>query len=346
MIATAKRNALELSWFSDLKFESDIKRMAVPYEITTIQFSKIDIRESQVNGARINDAIRENKVEDYTQGFLNGDTFPRPVVRKGSSGYVILSGNQRCEAIRRMIANGDLPKSVDIEVYLIDTQDRTLIEVIARTANMAHGEGDTKEERMAQAMYFVRGLGLTIKDAAKFCMVSETNVSHRIRAEDQRKVLASAGIDTRMIAASSLEPLARLDFDEAVKVKVGSLIAQHQPPAERIRQIAQKLTKATSGQQRNQAIKEFERELSEAAHESNGRSKNGNGHADRSRIPNRPRRDKFFSFATRLVNFLECENDGSAISQLDQMQITTKQDTDRANDLIGRLQFRLKVISK
>lgn len=335
---------LKLSFYSDNKAESDLRRMAVLYSVVTIPFSKIDLKESQVNGARLNDAIRHHKVEDYMQGFRNGDTFPRIVVHKTPTGYVILSGNQRSEAIRRLIAAGELPKNVEMEVYLVETKDKLLLEIIARSANANHGEGDTKEERIQQAMYCVRTLGMAVKDASKAFTVAASSITGNLRAEEVRSQLQRAGIDAHKVANSALEPLAKLDFDSSAQVKLGALAVMHQPIAERVKQVVAKVKKQSTPQSRAAVVKEFEKELTEEVHARNGYAKNG--HTTVSKVPQRPRREKLVTLLTRLTNFLESENDGEPFTALEQLQVTTKVDREHVTDLAKRLRYRLGVIIK
>lgn len=331
---------LKLTWYDDLKLESDLKRMAIVATKITIPFSKLDLKESQVNGARLNDAIVNHKVEDYMQGYRNGDTFPRPAVHKTPTGYVILSGNQRCEALRRLIAEGDLPKTVEIEVYLIDTKDKLLLEIVARSANVAHGEGTTKEERIQHAMYCVQRLGMAVTDAAKAFECAETTVNQHIQAEKMRTKLQKAGVNAHRMTNAALVPLAKLDYDESAQVKIGTLAAQHNATGERIRQVATAVAKQTTPHGRLQKIREFEKELAAEAHAST------NGHAHRetveqSKVPLRPRRDKFISLLTRLVNFLETENAGEPFGSLAELQVTTQADIARVQDLAKRLRYRM-----
>lgn len=332
---------IKLTWYDDLKAKSDLERMAVVYSIVSIPVSKIDFKESQVNGARLNDAIRHHKVEDYMQGFRNGDTFPRPVVYKTASGYVILGGNQRCEAIRRLIDAGDLPKSQEIEVYLVETTDKLLLEIIARSGNSTHGEGDTKEERVQHALYCVQRLGMAAKDAAKAFTVSATSIHHHIRAEEIRNKLQRDGIEAHRVAVASLAPIAKLKFDEPAQMKIGALVARHSPTADRVRQVVGVVEKKKTPTERIEAIKAFEKELATEAH---ARKAHHNG--ELSKVPTRPRRDKFFSLAGRLIAFLEAENSGEHFSSLDQLQITTKADVERASDIIKRLRYRLGGLSR
>lgn len=334
---------LKLSWYSDLKAESDLRRMAVTYSVVSIPFAKIDIKESQVNGARLKDAIRHHKVEDYMQGFKNCDTFPRPVVHKTATGYVILSGNQRCEAIRRLIAGGELPKDLEIEAYLVDTTDRLLLEIIARAANAAHGEGDTKEERIMQAVYCVQRLGLSTPDAAKSFLICQSSIRDRIKAEEVRSQLQLSGVAADSISLSALTPMAKLGFDNSTQVKLGTLVAQHAPPAERVKQVVDSLSKKSTAQARFAVVKEFEKELAAAVHASHGSAKHLNGS---SKVPSRPRREKFLRDLQRLVNFLESGNAGEPFANLEQLQVTNKTDRDLCLDLSKRLKYRLGVVVK
>jgi hypothetical protein len=336
---------LKPTWCDDLKAESDLRRLGVPFEKTSIKFSDIDLKESQVNGARLEDSIIATLVDDYMQGFRNGDNFPRPIVHKTATGYVILSGNQRSESIRRLIEAGEIAKTFQMEVYLVDTTDPLLLEIIARSGNVAHGGRSSKEERMSHAVYSVRKLGMRSADAAKIYNVSATNINMHIRAEDERRSLAESGIDTSRVANAALEPLARLKFDEPAKKKLGSVISQYVPTAERVRQVVGVMAKAKTTADRFQQVKELERELSAAFH-SNGNGKhhaNGNGH---SKAPLRPRRDKLVSILTRLANFLDSENDGQGFTSLDELQVASAADIELINKLWKRLSYRMKVVLK
>jgi hypothetical protein len=332
---------LNPTWYDDLKGESDMRRMAVVANKVTIQFSKINLKESQVNGARLGDALLPHRVEDYMQGFRNGDTFPRPIVHKTPSGYVILSGNQRCEALRRLIAEGDLPKSLEIDVYLVDTNDALLLDALAVSANAAHGEGLSKEERLQHAVDFVRRRGMAVKDAAALLIVSESSIRTHIRAEEVRTELQRAGINTDRVANSVLVPLAKLEYDQSAQVKLGSLVAQHNPSAERTKQVVATVARQTTAPARLQKIKTWEKELAAEAHTSNGHSL-----PERSRVPHRPRREKFFKLIGGLVNFLESENAGEPFTSFEDMQITSQSDTDRAMTLSKKARYRLGVIVK
>ena len=332
--------ALQLTWYADLKAESDLTLMAVAWDVQSIPFAKLDLKESQVNGARLRDAIREHKVEDYMQGFRNGDTFPRPVVHKTPTGYVILSGNQRMEAIRRLIASGELPKDTKIEVYVIQTDDKLLIEGFSRSANVAHGEGDSKEERIAQAMYCVEKLGMTPKNVAKLFLISQSAIGYNTRAENMRRQLEKAGVKTAHLVAGVLEPLAKLDYDEPMQHKLGQLVSVHQPVMERVRQVVGAISKQPTSEARLEKLREFEKELTVAAHRQNGH------HGGATKVLDRPRLMKAVGMLQRLSSFLDSGNGGEPFSTLDELQCSTNADREQIVKLCKKLRYRLGVLAK
>lgn len=319
--------------------------MAVPYSIQSVPLSKIDFKESQHNGARLDDALVEHKIEDYMQAFRNGDAFPRPVMHKTATGYVILSGNQRCESVRRLANEGDLPKTLNLEAYVVDTQDKLLLEIIARIGNVSHGEGITKTHRLVHAVDMVERCGLSSSDAAKYWTVSTQAINEHIKANKVRRTLQKSGVEAHRLPLTTLSPLAKLDFDEGAQVKLGTLATQHNPPAERVRQVVASLTKQTTAAGRVNRIKEFEKELAEEAHSKQKPHSNGNGHAP-SKVPLRPRRDKFFGLATRLCVFLENDNNGEAFRTLDELQIVTGKDEEQAIELLKKLRYRVGALLK
>lgn len=330
-------SVLKLTWMADLKLETDLRALSVTSEVGTIPFSKIDLAESQYNGARLGDPIVHVLVEDYRIGMENGDTFPRIAVYKGKAGYVILSGNQRAAAIKQFIDEGRLPQGVMIEVYIIDVPDKLLQEIIARSGNVGHGGRCEKDERLAHAVYSVRKLGLRVKDAAKLFEVSETSINVRIRAETARTGLAREGINVSHVPVSTLASLAPLDT--SAKIKLGHLIAQHNPTAERVKQTVKAVRKARSQNGRLQQIKRFEKELTEEAHRSTA-TRSGNAR----KVPRRPRRDRLIGDLTRLATYLESGMDGERFARLDDFQLAGDADADTIRKLWKQVEMRMRTI--
>jgi hypothetical protein len=334
---------LSLKWMADLKLESDLGSLSVVWEEVTIRFTEIDLKESQYNGARLGDPIIHSLVEDYRMGMENGDAFPKIVIYKAKSGYVVLSGNQRCAAIESLIDANRLPKTVSVEAYLVKTTDKLLLEVIARSGNVGHGERSPKEERLAHAVYSVRLLGMRHKDACKIFMVSEHAIRTHIAAEKERVDFGKQGVDMSHVPISSLSALSGLKFDESTKTKVGHLVSRHNPTVERVSQTVKAIKKARSQSGRNNEVKKLEIELAEQAHRSR---QDRRGNKQPHKVPRRPRRDRLIGHLTKLTNYLESGMDGEAFVRLDDFQIAGDGDKKVIADLWKRIQFRMKVIQK
>jgi len=335
---------IKLKWCADLKAESDYRAMAIPFSMQTIRFSQIDLKESSFNGARLGDTIIDDLVDDYAQGMTNGDTFPSVVVYEAKGGkFIIISGNQRSNAIKKLIANGELPKDPTMEVYVLDTADQMLLEAVARSANVSHGSRATAAERMAHAVYMVTKFGMKPADAALLYMVSCSNINSNIRAERVRRDLGKQNIDVSALPNSAIEPLRKLENDNNSFLKVGSLVAQHKPTGERVKQIINRVGKAKSDAGRSSVVKAIEKELTQESKSYSHKKRDKNSHP---KMPDRPRRDKLIHLLERLANFLAYEKDGSGFTSLDELQIATEADEGKVKKLWSQLELRMKVVLK
>jgi hypothetical protein len=333
---------MKLSWTKDLKAESDLARMAVVFSVQDIPLSAIDFAESQVNGARLGDPIVRHLVDDYKQGMENGDSFPMPVTvaAKGKGRFVVLSGIQRTTAIKEMVESGDVAKTITIPCYVIDTADKLLHEIIARSGNVAHGGRSDRAERLAHAIYCVRSLGLTTEQAARVFMVSRTTITGHIRADKERETLSDAGIDAASIPDSSLDQL-RLIPDRSTKVKLGYLIAKHVPSTERVKQIVNTMKRDDTPLGRLNRVRQFEKELTLQAH-ATSTPRNGKS----PKVPQRPRRDTLLRMLDRLDSFLEAGPMGRPFLSLSEMQFSGGEDTKRVKHLWGNVRMRLDIAIK
>jgi hypothetical protein len=313
---------IELRWMPDLKAEADLAALSIAYEIQSIPFSKIDLKESQYNGARLDTPIIASLVEDYAMAMENGDPFPRIIVFNAPTGYIISWGNQRTAAVKSLIDAGKVSPKTALEAYVVQTTDKLLLDVLARCGNVGHGGRSPKEERIAHALHAVRNLGMTASDAAKLFIVSDSTILQYIRADEERKFQLSQGINVAEVTNGVLNEIARV-ADLGLKTKLGSLASQHgkRLPVERVRQAVQALKKSRSQSAQHSIVKGLERELSEAAHRaySKGRKTPSSG---QTKVPRRPRRDRIITLLTQLANFLETGLDGEPFRRLSDLQVS------------------------
>lgn len=339
------KTLLKLEWMADLKAEQDLQQLHIRYDVVPIPVSQIDFVDSQHNGARLGDPIVKSLVEDYKSAMLNGDVFPRIVAHKTPSGYVVLGGNQRCQAVRELQADGFVSAKATVEAYVLDTQDKFLLEQVARSGNVGHGGRSEKEERLAHAVYCVQSLGMRVSDAAKLFNVSCASINLHIRADKERRDLGGEGVDATRLTMTQLDALARLE-DFGLKKKVAVLAGQHGVTAERLKQCVNSVKQGRSAAGRIKPIKDLEKELVESAHRANanGRSPRTRQPLERSKVPARPRRDTIIRKLTQLANFLDCEMDGAGFSSLADLQVSGESDEATIREQWGRIKFRMTMI--
>lgn len=334
---------LELKWTADLKTESDCDRMAVGYEIINIPLKAIDWKESQVNGARIGAPLVRELIDDYKTGHRNGDVFPRPTVARSplKGYYKVLSGNQRTTSVKELVEEKEVANDVQIPCYLVDTDDKLLQEIIARSANVTHGGRCSKDERLAHAIYCVRTLGMQTAQAARLFMVHDSTINMHVRAEEERKVLAKEGLDTTSIPNVTIDALRRIP-DRAAKVDLCHVVGTHCPPADRVKAVVASICRCTSPQARLKKVKEFSTELRKQVQAAGPRR---NGHM-RDKVPLRPQRDKLLSMLDRLNAFLEHGPNGEPYDRIDALQFSGGDDTARAVALWDSIQRRMQIIMR
>lgn len=327
---------IKLSWGDDLKAENDFVAMGIPFSKRAVSFKRLDLPSSRQNGARF-EPIHRDLVDDYKQGMRNGDTFPRPVVHEIPGQFFFVdSGIQRTCAVEELIAEGFVPKDCTIDVYQLETDDAMLLEAVARSANVSHGGRSSQQERVMHAVYMASHHGMAVKQAAKLFMISETTINMQVRANANRKELAENGIRADHVSPTSLALLDKVDFDESLKLKVGSLVAQHEPTIDRVRLMTDQLKKSRSDNDRGKIVKKWEKELSDES-----RRHVPKNHPVLRKAIDRPRRDRILRDLQRLSEWLEAGNDGEAFTCIGHLQIVTKEDYATLRDTWQRLRFRM-----
>lgn len=322
---------MSIRWRRDDLAEDLLNRLGLIWEEKAIRLDSIDWGESLNNGARLDQPIIEELVEDYAMAMLDGSAFPKPVVHsyRGKS-PVILSGNQRLESAKRVAKDDAVP------VYFLTTEDKLKADLFLRMANVALGERSSRENRFQQAIYAVRVLGISMTDASKMFLVSDSAISLRIRSQDIRRELDKANVpNAEMLTMSHCHELGKLNPEFIPKVATVCSIAL--PSAERLNQAVASINAQKTQAGKIKKLREFESELKESAKQ---RPVTGTN-AIRIR---KARRDKIISSLTTLVNFLETGNDGEGFTDFEQMQCHSEKDRTTVSQLWRRIKVRLSVV--
>lgn len=332
--------SIKLNWIPDLHAEQEMTRLGISWEVKTIPFSKINLKDSRVNEARLFQAILPEVVEDYAEAMESGDAFPRLLLTPAKAGPLILWGNQRSAAIERLIQARKLPKSVNIEVYLTEELDAMYRQVLIRSGNVSHGARSSREERLQHAIFMVEKYGMNKVEASRAFNVAQATLRQHLQAEAARRNMQSLGIPgVEGFPHKTCLLLSRLEYDESSQKKLAYLLTRHPIERDRLDTVIKTLKAKPSQEKRLEVIKSLEEQL---AKEAKAMDTSRNGKAQRPL--SRPRRHELLTTMEKLVRILEKGNAGEAHTTLETLQFTGGDDVEQAKKLAGKIMYRLRVL--
>jgi hypothetical protein len=310
----------------DVDAETILALVGVEYVVKEICLEEVDWAESSNNCARLWHPLNEERIDEYGRAMMLGDVFPMPVVEVSGSGLIILGGNQRLNAAKRISAG------MTMNAYVVKPLIEAHREMLIRSLNSRHGWGSEKNERAEHATYLVRKHGVAVSDAARLMMVSESVVSMRVRAEETKAFLARKGVQSHGLPLLALSAIGSIQ-DERQAVSVAKIAVERKATADQVSNIAAKLKAVSSSAEKQKAVREFDSSLSSSIR-----------NEIPSRTAKRPRREKIYKLLEAAVQFMEHGNSGSAFGSLDELQCIKSEDHDRLKVLVAKLTIRLNTI--
>lgn len=310
-----------LEWGPDLWAERTLLQVGLEYTLVDVDLSEIDWAASKHNGARLKEPLVERLIADYCNAMLDGAVFPRTVMASKADGYLILSGNQRSNAVKRLIELEGLAPTTTIAAYVVDGANKMVCEGFARAANRAHGGRSEIAEATANAVYCVQKLGFSNADAARLMNVPVHRIQDVIRANAQRRELAEAGVRTESLSQSHLLELARIN-DLSTKVKVAHIAHKNHVTATELQPVRQAINKARSHRERLAVVKTMEKQKVAA------KPKYDNSRTPKPATIARPWRNRIVRDLTAIGNFLEHGRAGEAFESFADLQINDSADRD------------------
>ncbi len=323
MITEAK----SAKWRDDADAETIMNLVGVTHCIREINFDDIDDVASANNCARMNDPLNLEKVEEYEASMRRGDTFPRIVVEQGKKGFVVLGGNQRYAAAKRY-------GLTFCEAYVVKPLTENHRQAVIRSLNSRHGWGTEKSERIDHAVYLVNVCGFNVDDAAKLMSVSKSMINQRVRAEDTRKLLGEAGLNSNKLTVSALDSLCRIK-DEDIQKQVAKFTIDSGAAAVTVEAIASQIVAAKGKAKKSEIVKNW---IKENAYQTSSIGREIN-------VIKTPRRDKFFRRLNEMVDFLDRGNDGTGFTSMGELSCNEQHDGESIRMLATKIIFRLKTIS-
>jgi hypothetical protein len=315
---------VSVEWRNDPDALSIVKFVGLEPTLETIPLSKIDWNGSANNCARLTNPLNEEKIEEYASRMKAGDVFPCVVVELGRQGYVILGGNQRINAAKRINAEGAL-------AYVVSDINSSQRESLIRSLNARHGWGMSKDDRLEHAVFLVRDKGIAVADASHLMVVSDHTIRRRIRADEARASMARKGIDTSALSLTHLDFLTKV-VDEDYQEQIARIACENAVTAESLKGAVESVCSARNRAGMVAAIREWSKDLVGPA---DGVKKKNLGS---------PRKRKFMDHLSKLNDFLERGNNGTGFSSVDELQCASA-DLDKIKVLATKILIRLKVIA-
>lgn len=310
-----------IKWRDDTDAQSVLNYIGITFVRQTIRLQDIDWVASGNNCARMTQPINDERVTDYAAGMARGDVFPCPVVERTSTGFLVLGGNQRINAVKRL--GGE-----SCSAFVVQGLTTVEREAAMRSLNSRHGWGTSKTEAIAHAVYLVKSHGMSIQDAAYLMVVCEDTISNYIKSENMRATLDKHGVDSAPLKMSHLALLDKCK-DERYQVAIAKVATSSGATADQIKSVVDAVNKQKTPAKMDVAFKEWAKEMP-------------------SSLPTtgikKPRRKKFLQLLRDLNEFLERGNDGTGFSTLDELQCS-EEDMQQTTLLASKIVLRLKTIT-
>lgn len=321
----------KFSWRPDPDAEKVIRDFAnVDFIVREISFDSIDWRESANNCARLDNPLNSEKIEEYASAFQSGDVFPMCVVEQSENGFIVLGGNQRCNALKSLGIT-----DLTIEAYVVDPLTSANRELIIRSLNSRHGWGSSKQERLEHAVYLVEAKGIATPIAARAMMVSDSHINLRIRANKCRQELIKSGVreaaDQKKFPPTMLNEICKVT-DTARMKQLAEAVAQTSPTVDSVSQLVRGVTQAKSQAAAQKLIAETKKSWFDYGATIKDTKKCNNKH-----------REAWMRKTSELDKFLETGNQGSAFSNFDELGLTPA-DLDKAMIVIAKLTARFNCL--
>lgn len=291
------------------------RKHKVKHKLAVLETDEIDQTASRDNQVRIFSGLKSNVIERYRAMIRNGETAPALTVyydRKKQK-YVVIDGLHR-------LFSGVEEGLKTYTVYIVQTTDPGLINVLKRTFNAGHGEPFSEEQAIEHASSLVKENGWTIQSAAEEYGVAATTVGRHIRAEEVKSRLARLSRSGAVVSEEwLLDRLGSIRLDNVFVVAFDAVVevmTKRQAKADDINAMIVEVNKKTSEAEAIQYIEDWL--------------------AGRATVPAPP---PFLSRLIRLVETAEKASDWGKLKILgDEQRQLTSDYCDRLREEIDRLQ--------
>jgi hypothetical protein len=205
-----------------------------------VEFSKIDLKHSRENPARLNRKIDEDRTVHYAMEMQNGVEFPAVVLLhpsdNGKFPYDVATGMHRLTA-------ADVADLTSFDAYVVTEPDQYRREVLVRQLNTIEGQGVTVRESILQIiMLHEKYPERSLNALAKEWGLKSGSVHAVWRAESAKRRARQFGFDfdRAKLTQGASGALAGIHSDRVFK-EAASFIVNHVPPTATIDEMCREL---------------------------------------------------------------------------------------------------------
>lgn len=199
---------------SDARYEAWLRSEGVRWEfVPNVPLSRIDVKASLEAQARLDKRLDEEMVAKYAVAMDTGAVFPPLIAYDAGGRLILIGGNHR-------VAAADLAQKSHFDTYVVNTDDRYIIDRMTRSMNYAlEGKAGTQDEALQQAIFLVTTYGKSAAEVARSFNLKAFNVENAVRRQKALKRIERLGISTKHINASIADHLGRLNDKPLVAVE-------------------------------------------------------------------------------------------------------------------------------
>jgi hypothetical protein len=234
-------------------YEQELGKQGVQWALEEkVRLDKVNVRASLAMQARLTEPLDMAVVGAYEAGYRDGTEYPPLVAFKKAGRYVLLDGNRRYAAAVRA------GRKVH-DIYVVDCDDRGVLERIAWTFNKVNGERPHPDDALEHAVSFVRRHGWDYGQAAAECGVPEWKVKQRVNNDVLKERLKAGDVRVDRLSEYALQKMyPLLEQGDDVLIPFAKAVVGTGATTAEIEELSQRVRKARDHKAKVVAIGEYE----------------------------------------------------------------------------------------
>jgi hypothetical protein len=227
---------LKITWIGSEQAESRLRAHGVDFSVVKLRISQLNIpgtRELQTRFDSFVDGDHALNLAEQIENSLQVERLVALVPETGMKGNLIADGNHRLETfINDLYLKDQLPPDFQMECYLVDTQDKYLRDLIARSFNcIADKKSLSVAHRILHVKYLIDTYNKPIAELAKWFGVSAEKIRRELANDIQRNELRGFNVRVDNLTDSHLQEIVKIRQNGPLKVKFAQVVAQYGPTA-------------------------------------------------------------------------------------------------------------------